>query len=700
MPRSGTTLLSSRLSAHSRIAIAPESHYLNVWVPEHRHLDLARPTDFRAFWSAFSTSDRFSYFGVSPEDVRRRIRDTRRSDHATIFRCLLEAYAERQGKNRWGEKTPAHFEHVDELLGWFPGARIVFMVRDPRAVVSSLQRVPWAGSGVARHAVRWQRAADEASRRSADERVRIVRYEDLVTDPEATLRTVCDLVGESYEPGMLQASEATSPIVNRSGWAQEHLSSALSPVTSGHARKWETQLAPNDVAVIETLTDRGMRRYGYDRTRPDVGPGTLRVLRSAEWLAAVPRAPRRVLRTARTELRRPRMIRLRANIARLPRRGLKTARLAARTFVGDRRSRSFPRPADYVRPQRTLGYVGWLGHRNAGDEALYDAIDRLFGDVALLSYNDAAPIELLAHAAFVKRGRVFDGVMLGGGTLINDPGYRRWMRLAQGTGLPTVVFGSGVRDPEFWEAYPETGSGRDGLAGWTEVLRACRFVGVRGPRSARLLEGLGITDVRVVGDPALSMAQPPPEPPPRYDRIAVNLGSTGPIFGSQASVLQAVAEAVRHLLDAGTAVEYVAMHRVDVALGERLQRELDVELPVWRADAAATDLVAGFARFDGVIAQRLHAVVIPHALAIPVVALGYRPKHEDYMAGMDALDALIRTDEVTGERLLATWSGIDANREAWRTRLTEAGDRYRATQASASREIIDGLWPSGDRTEP
>ena len=120
-PRSGTTLVRSILAAHSRIIISPESHFLNYWVKQYAHLNLLQPQDFDRFWQDFSTSQRFGYFDLNGSALKTKIQtETQQSGNPVsfqlIFRCLLDAYAAKMQKPRWGEKTPAHYESVDVLL--------------------------------------------------------------------------------------------------------------------------------------------------------------------------------------------------------------------------------------------------------------------------------------------------------------------------------------------------------------------------------------------------------------------------------------------------------------------------------------------------------------------------------------------------------------------------------------------------------
>ena len=122
----------------------------------------------------------------------------------------------------------------------------------------------------------------------------------------------------------------------------------------------------------------------------------------------------------------------------------------SRRVVGSRRGRSFQSLGEYFSRVPAIGYVGWVGKSNLGDEALYDAFTGLFPNDRLISTYDPFPIELSLHALLVRKNRLFNGVMLGGGTLIFHKGYIKFLRDAQRRGIPTAVFGTGVIDAEFW----------------------------------------------------------------------------------------------------------------------------------------------------------------------------------------------------------------------------------------------------------
>ena len=285
MPRSGTTLLTTILSAHPRIAISPESHFLTYWVPTCRYLELNKTEDFRQFWQILSQSQRFSYFDIDSDKALTNILAKGTPSAATIFTGWLETYAERCHKPRWGEKTPLHYQHLAQLLDWFPNAQVLWMLRDPRAVTASLLTMPWASNYVHIHAEQWQQSTQLYTQQwQADPRVKLVRYEDLVQRTDHTLVGIFKFLNEDYPEGLLaQRSTQSVPTVNREGWALAHLNQTLQPVDATALNRWQQQLWPAHVAIVNSLTNKLQQRYGYtDGSHPPLPPQAMALLKLAK----------------------------------------------------------------------------------------------------------------------------------------------------------------------------------------------------------------------------------------------------------------------------------------------------------------------------------------------------------------------------------------------------------------------------------
>jgi hypothetical protein len=105
-------------------------------------------------------------------------------------------------------------------LANLPGAALIHVIRDPRAVLASQKnrwkmrllgasRVPlyemvrtWVNYHPVTMAKLWRGATNAALRLRGHDRVMLIRFEDLIADPETQIREMCDFLGVPFEPAM------------------------------------------------------------------------------------------------------------------------------------------------------------------------------------------------------------------------------------------------------------------------------------------------------------------------------------------------------------------------------------------------------------------------------------------------------------------------------------------------------------------
>lgn len=295
--RSGTALVRSVLNRHPGVHIANETHYfddLRRVVSDGPLGPDDRTTAIRYFRAL--THRPYGHFG-DPElgwldgaelAARADSHGGRADDYLQAY-CEISAAREGNGAAVWGEKTPRHIFRVDDIVSSFPDARIVAMVRDPRAVVASYKK--WRnqgglpGSDDADHdaklaaeaertrqsyhplllALLWRgqaNAATAAHRRHGSERVRVQRYEDLVEDPTESTKALTEWLGLDFEPSMLDV-----PMHNSSfSTFQEGRG-----VSSEAVDRWREVLSDAEVALIQRSCAGLMAEHGY--LPIDVRPG-------------------------------------------------------------------------------------------------------------------------------------------------------------------------------------------------------------------------------------------------------------------------------------------------------------------------------------------------------------------------------------------------------------------------------------------
>ena len=191
---------------------------------------------------------------------------------AERFRAYFEDRAAAQGRPAFVHKFTGwpRYGFVDAAL---PGSRFVHLVRDGRSVVNSWLQMPWwrghrgpegwhFGPLPPAYADEWEAsgrsyvvlaglawkllldAFDDAAAKLAPERRLVVRFEDLLAEPTATLDRLCGFAG-------LASSAPFERAVARS---------RLGP---GRGEAWRRELSPEQVALLDRSLAGHLARHGY-----------------------------------------------------------------------------------------------------------------------------------------------------------------------------------------------------------------------------------------------------------------------------------------------------------------------------------------------------------------------------------------------------------------------------------------------------
>jgi Sulfotransferase family len=262
--RSGTTLLRLMIDSHPDIAIPPES-YFSPRVPR---TAAARggAVDAERLRSYLSEQRWFRRWGMTDGTLREALPGGATFAYGDALRRVYRGYAAEQGKPRYANKTPDHVLMMPSLLRLFPEARFVHIVRDGRDVALSLGDVRFGPDDVAGAARYWRLRVERGRAAGASlgtERYREVRYEDLIADPPAMLRSLCSFIGIRYDDAMLSYPDrAGERVVGAALRAVPTTRNVTRPPTAG-LRDWRSQMPSRDVVVWEAVAGRTLSAFGY-----------------------------------------------------------------------------------------------------------------------------------------------------------------------------------------------------------------------------------------------------------------------------------------------------------------------------------------------------------------------------------------------------------------------------------------------------
>jgi hypothetical protein len=264
--RSGTTLLRAMFDSHPDMAVPPESHFLTQLAIRRAEFLLEGRFLVDRFVDALGRDESFPRWGLDIEEVRTRLRTTLVSDYPDAIRRVFALYAEGRGKRRYAQKTPINIMNIPLLAGLFPESRFIHLIRDGRDVALSYLDTDFGVDTVAQAAIYWRRFVREGRRaggRLGPARYREVRYEELLADPERTLRELCRFVDLPYAPSMLEYPRRIGELMEGTPHREHHTRLALPPTTG--LRDWRREMDGRDVEIFEAIAGDLLSEIGYER---------------------------------------------------------------------------------------------------------------------------------------------------------------------------------------------------------------------------------------------------------------------------------------------------------------------------------------------------------------------------------------------------------------------------------------------------
>ena len=265
-PRSGSTLLQRIISRHQAVLVPAEPHLLLVpfmgLKPEIAEEGLGKP-----------------YPGALPKVVAKAVREFAGNycGDREVIREAVRAYADVMygaaratgGERYLLDKTPRYYRIVDEIRWLYPESKIVILRRNPLSVMNSILST-WLANRYSR-LVNFRRdlldapaQLDDFVRR--DPGCHLLRYEALVTEPDATLQTLFDYLELDYSPEFksYQLGEKPKGSFGDPVGVHRHQEPVTDSVTA-----WVTALEERKRAVLfrgylEWLGEPLVTRLGYD----------------------------------------------------------------------------------------------------------------------------------------------------------------------------------------------------------------------------------------------------------------------------------------------------------------------------------------------------------------------------------------------------------------------------------------------------
>jgi len=250
--RSGTTLLNKVLSVHPDICFfGNEFNDLPYFYFQHHRYDKFGAQKYERMMSDFLAHPWLN-FKLKPKVSAKNIRDF-------IAQDILGQFKQQQAKEVVGVKIANFiFENVQMIAQAFPNAYCIHIYRDPRDVYWSLKKNNFPIFSAYYVAKAWQKAVVEIQ--SLQGRVPHffeIKYESLITRPEAEIRKICAFLGVPYSEKMVNFHKF---IIDEPLSYHQYLNIGF---VSDNFNKWQGNLSQREHDLIMAGAYQEMKNLGY-----------------------------------------------------------------------------------------------------------------------------------------------------------------------------------------------------------------------------------------------------------------------------------------------------------------------------------------------------------------------------------------------------------------------------------------------------
>lgn len=282
--RSGTTMLARMLDKHDLITDLNELHYIEELVTgeefnseltlsSEKALKLGAKLISRIEDGYFHSTLDSKYIELAAKILG--VNDGNSSvTSSKVYELITETYANQRSCEFTIDQTPRNVFYVPEILQQMPTAKIIALIRDPRDICLSQKgkwrrrflgaKIPmtesfraWANYNPIITAKIWKSAARAITTSANDFNVMVVKYEDLVKEPENRLREICKYLNVTYDPSMIAIEKVGSSV------QKDKLGSR--GVDKSRVEAWRSGgLLKSEIEICESITNAELISFDYE----------------------------------------------------------------------------------------------------------------------------------------------------------------------------------------------------------------------------------------------------------------------------------------------------------------------------------------------------------------------------------------------------------------------------------------------------
>ena len=267
--RSGTTLLRFLFDSHPDVCIPFEGKVIwDMFIP-FSQIQLWNDDSINNLTDKLLQVERVDKWGIDANALKSTLKSLNSKPEYQVFVKIVYLHYDKNVPGIFGDKNPTYSLFPGTMVRIIPDAKIIYIVRDPRDHIISMKKAGLGNGNIIRMAIQWKIAFKDICniKDHKPESVYILKYEDLVSEPEKKLQAFCDFLGIQFDPVMLNfyfKKDKYTDLFRVDGVDERFHSKLFQPVTPSRTNRWKTEMNPNEIALIELCVRKLTAHSGYE----------------------------------------------------------------------------------------------------------------------------------------------------------------------------------------------------------------------------------------------------------------------------------------------------------------------------------------------------------------------------------------------------------------------------------------------------
>jgi hypothetical protein len=277
-PRSGTSLLRLILNSHSLITVAPECGFF-LWLhPKYKNWNSnsLKKNVIQEFVSDLQSSRKFETWKLNDFDIQDTIQNYMPLDYLELMNCVYLSYAKKMSKTPLllGDKNNYYINHLEEIEAISCDNFSIHVVRDGRDVVTSYREIksipntykykPKLTESIEQIAYEWNsNNLNIYNFYKNKKNYIIIKYEDLLLNPEQTLRKLLHVLNLKFEKQMLEFYKLNRDYAIEPEETIAWKMKTLQPLDENNIGKYKKKLTLLEIETFNKLAQESLKLFGY-----------------------------------------------------------------------------------------------------------------------------------------------------------------------------------------------------------------------------------------------------------------------------------------------------------------------------------------------------------------------------------------------------------------------------------------------------